>query len=211
MRSVTSRVLLATLLAMFLAGVAIPAIAAIDDRIQQLENPLSRSMMISSLYDMSETGRMPIKDYVILAVEEMQLETNIRVLAQLTHSIASSIDVLYRLRPESENALAEIVSVVGEETWQRVTTENDPDRARLWFNLLLESSSGQVAQDRLRALLDGAVSLPAVQLSEDLRWNVLIKLDCFHMTRLAPDKTKTATTTKQQQRNCNSKGPFLAV
>ena len=152
------------------------AIDAIGGRIQQLDDPLARSMMISSLYDMSRSGRMPIKDYVILAVKEMRQEPNIRVLAQLTASISSSIDLLYRLRPESEAALAEVLSVLEEDAWQLATSEGDPDRGRLWFDLLLKSSSGTVAQDRLRSLLDGDVSLPAVQLSEDLRWNILISL-----------------------------------
>jgi hypothetical protein len=60
--------------------------------------------------------------------------------------------------------------------WQRVTTDDDPDRASLWFNLFLQSGSGPVSQDRLRSLLDGAVNLPAVQLSEDLRWKILLAL-----------------------------------
>ena len=152
------------------------AISAIDGRLQQLENPLARSMMLDSLYSLSRSGRMPIRDYVILAVKEMQQESNIRVLAQLTGSISSSIDLLYRLRPQSVTALAEVLSVVEEDSWQRLTTEADPDRASLWFNLLLDSSSGVVTQDRLRSLLAGNVSLPAVQLSEDLRWNILISL-----------------------------------
>ena len=155
------------------------AIDAIDGRIQQLDDPLARSMMIRSLYDMSKSGGMPIANYVILAVKEMRQEPNILVLAQLAASISSSIDLLYRLRPESEVALAEILSVLEEDAWQFVTSEVDPDRGRLWFDLLLKSSSGTVAQDRLRSLLDGVVSLPAVQLSEDLRWNILISLSAL--------------------------------
>ena len=155
------------------------AIEAIDGRIQQLEDPLARSMLIRALYDMSKSGRMPIRDYVVLAFKELQQESNIRVLAQLTGSISSSIKLLYRLRPESGAALAEILPVVEEGAWQLVTRENDPDRARLWFNLLLGSSSGTVAQDRLRSLLDESVNLPAVQLSEDLRWKVLVKLSAL--------------------------------
>ena len=110
------------------------------------------------------------------SVKEMQQEPNIRVLAQLTDSISSSIDLLYRLRPQSGAALAEVLSVVEEDSWQRVTSEADPDRASLWFSLLLDSSSGVVARDRLRSLLEGSLGLPAVQLSEDLRWNILIAL-----------------------------------
>ena len=152
------------------------AISAIEGRLQQLEDPLARSMMLDSLYALSLSGRMPIRDYVMLAVKEMQQEPNIRVLAQLTDSISSSIDLLYRLRPQSGAALAEVLSVVEEDSWQRVTSEADPDRASLWFSLLLDSSSGVVARDRLRSLLEGSLGLPAVQLSEDLRWNILIAL-----------------------------------
>lgn len=155
------------------------AISVINGRLQQLEDPLARSMMLDSLYGLSRSGRMPIRDYVIMAVNEMQHETNIRVLAQLTGSISSSIDLLYRLRPQSGAALGEVLSIVEEDSWQRVTTEKDPDRASLWFNLLLDSSSGAVAQDRLRSLLEGELSLPAVQLSEDLRWNILTTLSAL--------------------------------
>jgi len=155
------------------------AIYAIKGRIRQLEDPLARSMLIGSLHDMALNGRMPIGDFVALAAEEMQHESNIRVLAQLTRAIGASIDLLYRLRPESDEVLAGILASVEEDSWQLVTTENDPDRARLWFNLLLDAAAGPATQARLRSLLQEKVSLPAVQLSEDLRWNILMKLSAL--------------------------------
>jgi aminopeptidase N len=152
------------------------AISAIDGHIQDLEDPLARSVLIRSLYDMSHTGRMPIEDYVTLALAESQAETNLRVLAQLTGSMSSSIDLLYRLRPGSEAALAQTLPTLEEAAWTWVNNEADPDRARLWFDLLLRASASPTAQDRLRSLLDETVSLPAVPMSQNLRWRVVIAL-----------------------------------
>jgi hypothetical protein len=56
---------------------------------------------------MSSAGGMPIQDYVFFALKELQTETNIRVLAQLTESAVASVNLLYRLQPESQDALAE--------------------------------------------------------------------------------------------------------
>ena len=155
------------------------AISAIKGRVQHLENPLARSMMIDSLSNMAKSGRMSIPDYVLLALDELETETNIRVVAQLTGSISGAIDLLYRLRPESEAALAQVLSSLEDKVWSLATTETDTDRARLWFNLLLNSTASAVAQDRLASLLDESVTLPAVPMSEDLRWQVVITLSAL--------------------------------
>jgi aminopeptidase N len=152
------------------------AVSAIKGRTQQLQDPLARSMLINALYDMTRSARMPIQDYVLLAVDEMQVEGNFRVLAQLSRSVTSSIRRLYRLRPESELALTELLSVLEDKVWQIVNTETDPDRSILWFNLLLESSASSVAQDRLQTLLNETVTLPTGPLSPELRWRVIVTL-----------------------------------
>jgi aminopeptidase N len=151
-------------------------IDVIKGRIQHLQDPLARSMMIRALYEVSGTESLPIEDYVKLALKESHTESNIRVLAQLLQSISASVDLLYRLRPESDDALTEVLTTLAESSWNQVTGESDPDRARLWFKLLLETSDSSAAQDRLRSLLNESVTLPGVQLSEDLRWSVIIAL-----------------------------------
>jgi aminopeptidase N len=162
-------------------------------------------MLIGSLHEMAMSGRMPIRDFVDLAAREMQQESNIRVLAQLTRSISSSIDLLYRMRPESEPALAGILAGVGDASWQLVTTESDPDRARLWFDLLLDASTGAMSQARLRSLLQEKVSLPALQLSEDLRWSILIKLG----TLGAPDYAQLLN--NERERDPSDQGQKFAI
>ncbi len=152
------------------------ALNVIKGRVQDLEDPLARSMLIRSLYDMSLSGRMSIRDYVLLANKELQTESNLRVLAQLTRSIARSVNLLYRLRPESDHALAEVLSTLENNIWNHATSETDRDRASLWFDLLLESSASPVAQDRLLSLLDETITLPGINLSEDLRWRVVVAL-----------------------------------
>ncbi len=181
------------------------AIKVIEGRIQQLHDPLARSMMIRTLYDMSGTGRMPLRDYVMLALKESQLESNIRVLAQLTQSIATSVDLLYRLRPESQQALADVLSLLAESSWNHVTSETDPDRARLWFDLLLEVSSSPAAQDRLRSLLNQTMALPGVPLSEDLRWYVIIALSKQNV----PDSERLIN--DERERDPSDKGQKLAI
>ena len=181
------------------------AVEVIESRIQQLNDPLARSMMIRALYDMTRSGRLPIRDYVILALRESQIETDIRVLAQLIQSIAASIDLLYRLQPDSETALTEVLSTLAESSWEHATSENDPDRARLWFELLLEASAGSVAQDRLRTLLNETVTMPAVQLSKDLRWNVVIALSTFGV----PDTEQLINA--ERERDPSDQGQKLAI
>jgi len=97
----------------------------------------------------------------------------------LTRSITDAIDLLYRLRPQSDEALAGILPAVEADSWELLTTETDPDRASLWFDLMLSSGSSPAAQEHLRSLLQKKVSLPAVQLSEDLRWRILIRLSAL--------------------------------
>ena len=182
-----------------------PAINVIKGRIQHLEDPLARSMMIRSLYNMSSAGGMPIQDYVFFALKELQTETNIRVLAQLTESTVASVNLLYRLQPESQDALAEVLSSVAEEAWNQVSSETDPDRARLWFDLLLETSASSTALNRLRSLLNETVRLPGLDLSSDLRWSVIIALSA----QAAPESERLIN--DERERDPSDLGQKLAI
>ncbi len=180
-------------------------VSAVNGRLAQLDDPLARSMFIRSLYDLARTGRMPIQDYVNLALTESETEPNIRVLAQLTRSIAASVDLLYRLRPESEQVLSEVQSTLESRTWEHSSTETDTDRARLWFDLLLAVTASSEGQDRLRSLLGETVTLPGVQLSPDLRWEVVITL-----SSLGADDSEGLIAT-ERERDASDQGQKLAI
>jgi aminopeptidase N len=181
------------------------AITAITGRIRQLDDPLARSMFIRSLFDMSQAGDMPIQDYVNLALDESEIEPNIRVLAQLTRSIANSVTLMNRLRPESEQALSEMIATLEGKVWQHATTETDPDRARLWFDLLGTVTASSEGQNRLRSLLDETATLPGVQLSPDLRWRIIITL-----SGLGAQDSPTLIAA-ERERDASDQGQKLAI
>ncbi len=152
------------------------AVAVVRDRLDDVEDPLSRSMFVQSLFDMTRKGDFALEEYATLASAAAEGEDNLRVLAQLTRSIENVVHTLERLTPDSAEALQRVRTSVMKLSWDRAQEETDPDKVRLWFDLYVVAAHGEANLSRLRGLLRGNVSIPALAMSQDLRWKIVLAL-----------------------------------
>jgi aminopeptidase N len=138
-----------------------------------LPEPLARSMFLAALFDRAMAGEMPVADYVVHAMRLADSETNIRVQQQLSASLIAAVDVMQRLEPETNAALERLVPQLEELSLAQAGSSATDDLKRTWFNTWLGVVSSGQGLETARDLLEGSVQVPGIEISSDLRWQLL--------------------------------------
>jgi aminopeptidase N len=100
-------------------------------------------------------------------------ETNIRVLQQLSASLLTAVDTMQRLRPETNAALARLIPQLEELSLRKAGGSATDDLKRTWFNTWLGLVSSDAGLETVKDLLEGSARVPDVEISADLRWQLL--------------------------------------
>jgi aminopeptidase N len=138
-----------------------------------LPEPLARSMFLAALFDRAMAGDMPVADYVDHAMRLAESETNIRVQQQLSGSLIAAVDAMQRLRPETNAALARQIPALEKLSLEQAGGSATNDLKRTWFNTWLGVVSSEEGLETVKALLDGSAQVPGIEISADLRWQLL--------------------------------------
>jgi len=150
--------------------------------LEELPEPLARSMFLAALFDRAMAGDMPIADYVDHAMRLSQSESNIRVQQQLSGSLIAAVDAMQRLRPETNEALARLVPVLEELSLRQAQNSATDDVKRTWFNTWLGVVSSEDGLETVKDLLEGSTDVPGIEMSADLRWQLLTILSASGAT-----------------------------
>jgi aminopeptidase N len=130
-------------------------------------------MFLAALFDRAMAGEMPVADYVVHAMRLADSETNIRVQQQLSASLIAAVDVMQRLEPETNAALERLVPQLEELSLAQAGSSATDDLKRTWFNTWLGVVSSGQGLETARDLLEGSVQVPGIEISSDLRWQLL--------------------------------------
>ena len=150
--------------------------------LEALPEPLARSMFLAALFDRAMSGEMPVADYVDHAMHLAKSETNIRVQQQLSGSIVAAVDAMQRLKPETNAALARLIPMLEELSVEQAGSSATDDLKRTWFNSWLGVVSSEEGLETVRDLLDGSTRVPGIEMSADLRWQLLTILSAAGAT-----------------------------
>jgi aminopeptidase N len=148
-------------------------VALLTDRLADIEDPFSRSIFLAALYDRAMAGVMPLAAYVDIALGLAQREENRRVVQQITSTIVGATDLMRRLRPETDGALARLLPEIERTSLRQAQTAALPDLKHLWFDAFLGTASSESGIDTVRALLDGNAEIDDIDISPEIRWRLL--------------------------------------
>jgi len=157
---------------------------ALDDRIVEvlreqlgdIPEPLTRSIFLTALFDRAMAGDMSLADYVGHAMRLAKTEQNVRIQQQISSSIIAAIDLMQRLRPETDDALARLLPELELQSFRYAADATTGDLKRTWFNTFIGVVSTETGVATVRALLNGTTEMPGLQISADIRWILLIIL-----------------------------------
>jgi len=151
-------------------------VAVLGDRLGDIADPMSRSIFLAALYDRAIAGAMPLADYLDLAIRLGDREQNLRVLEQVTTTFAGVTDLMQRLRPQTDAALARQLPAIEETSLRHARTAATRDVRLMWFNLFLNVVDTDGGIDTVRNFLDGEEKIAGIEISPELRWTMLIIL-----------------------------------
>jgi hypothetical protein len=119
---------------------------------------------------------MSLADYVGHAMRLAKDEKNVRIQQQISSSIVATIDLMQRLRPETDDALARLLPVLELQAFRHAADATTGDLKRIWFNTFIGVVSTETGVATVRALLNGTTELPGLDISADTRWILLMIL-----------------------------------
>jgi aminopeptidase N len=150
--------------------------ALLSEHLGDVADPLSRSMFLAGLSDKAMAGGTSIAAYVRQALRLAETEENMRVLEQITVSLVGATNMMQRLRPETDAELPRLLREIEGFALQRSQLAETQDLKSLWFNTFLDVVASEAGLGTARALLDGEAEIDGIEISPEVRWQLLILL-----------------------------------
>ncbi|MFT7280250.1 MAG: aminopeptidase N, partial [Pseudoalteromonas distincta] len=146
----------------------------------QIQDPLLRSMLWQSLWDSVRDGKLPLNEYLQVALANAPLEQDYTTLGQILGQISSANIYLNKGLSKQHDYVKDIAQQLEEITWQSTLANSDNKNIqRRWFNSYLKFAHTDSALDNLYKLLTGQHSLQGLIISQDVRWDIIAQLSRF--------------------------------
>jgi aminopeptidase N len=149
---------------------------ALEEQLSNIPEPLTRSIFLAALLDRALAGEIALADFIGHAIRLAENEQNIRIQQQISSSIVATIELMQRLRPETDDALAKLLPGLEERSLRHAANATTGDLKRSWFNTFTGVVSTEAGLAIVRALLNGTAEVPGLQISADVRWILLMIL-----------------------------------
>ena len=152
----------------------------------QIQDPLLRSMLWQSLWDSVRDGKLPLNEYLTVALANAPLEQDYTTLGQILRQISSAKVYLNKGLGSQNSFTQDIARQLEELTWQSTLTNSDnKNRQRRWFSSYLNFAHSPAALDNLYKLLTRQHSLENLTISQDIRWDIIAQLSRFQHVKAA--------------------------
>ncbi|MGW4103401.1 aminopeptidase N [Streptomyces sp. NPDC004976] len=145
------------------------SLATLREHLGSLTDPLARALCWSALWNMTRDALLPAREFIELVLRFAGRESDIGVL-QMLHAWAESAAVHYTAPGRREQAgrrLAEGVSL------QLYAAEAGSEHQLAWARFFARTAEAPAGFELLTSLLDGTVTLPGLEVDQELRWAFL--------------------------------------
>ncbi len=145
----------------------------------KVDDPLLRSMLWQSLWDGVRDGQLPLNEFITTALANASAEKDYTLLANVHGMISSSRRYLDAMQVDPAY-VRKTGEAMEELAWAGVqANKGDSNFQRRWFSHYLGLASSKNALDRLAAILDGKLVVDGLQVSQDVRWMIVNRLNRF--------------------------------
>ncbi|MFJ3134629.1 aminopeptidase N [Streptomyces sp. NPDC086843] len=145
------------------------SLATLREALGDLTDPLARALCWSALWNMTRDALLPARDFIELALRFAGRETDIGVL-QMLHAWAESAAVHYTAPERREQAGLRLAEGAAEQL--RAAGEGS-EQQLAWARFYAHVAAAPADFELLGSLLDGTVTLPGLEVDQELRWAFL--------------------------------------
>jgi aminopeptidase N len=167
--------------------------------LSNVSDPLLRTMLWQSLWDGVRDGKLPLNEFIATALHNAPLEKDYTLLGDVLGKVGMSKYYLNKMgdTPYAHKAARDLEQMA----WNGVVaSKGDDNFQRRWFDQYLGLASSREALDHLAAILDGRTKVEGLNINQDLRWDIIGRLNRYDYpgsaalveAELARDKSDTA-------------------
>jgi aminopeptidase N len=154
--------------------------ATTQKALAQIQDPLLRSMLWQSLWDSVRDGKLPLNEYLTVALANAPLEQDYTTLGQVLDQLAAANVYLNKGLGSQNDYVKDIALQLEDITWQSTLANSDnKNMQRRWFNSYVSLAHSPEALDNLYKLLTAQHSLENLSISQDIRWDIIAQLSRF--------------------------------
>ncbi|MEH6436055.1 aminopeptidase N [Massilia sp. DD77] len=146
----------------------------------KVEDPLLRSMLWQSLWDGVRDARLPLDEFIKVALNNAPQEQDYTLLGDVIGKIVASKGYLDAMN--LNNAYSKQTAKALEDmAWNGVVAHKGNDNfQRRWFGAYLNLASSEAALNRLAGLLEGKTPSEGLQINQDQRWAIIGRLNRYN-------------------------------
>lgn len=162
------------------------SLATLKENINGFTSSALRLMLWQNLWDGVRDIDIALTDYVDFVIANIPAENDDKVLLQVSDSLVSSYRFLTSIE-SSDLGLSNpsmttnnIKSAMEIFSWQQLKQAVPAsDAQKIWFNTLLAVTHSDEGVARLLSLLEGEIKLPSLVIDQDMRWQLIVKLNQY--------------------------------
>lgn len=161
--------------------------------LNQIQDPLLRSMLWQSLWDSVTSGHLSLKQYIGAILVNAPNESDLQVLQQIIASLHQTKAYLDRFDPTTSQTLISQAEIRQKSRYKKIALkaleqmslrktielEKQSEHQTLWFNAHIELANSQSSLDYLVQLLSGQAEIKGVALTQDVRWRIIHTLNRY--------------------------------
>ncbi|HZX28761.1 MAG TPA: aminopeptidase N [Telluria sp.] len=150
------------------------------DHMAAVSDPLLRTMLWHSLWDMVRDAKLPLNDFITVALNNAPLEKDYTLLGDVLGKLTGSAHYLDAMG--IDNAWTQKTRKAMEDmAWNgALAGKGDDNFQRRWFGVYLQLAASQPALERLASILDGKTTVDGLTINQDLRWSIIAHLSRYN-------------------------------
>ncbi|HLZ94225.1 MAG TPA: aminopeptidase N, partial [Candidatus Dormibacteraeota bacterium] len=162
------------------------SIKTLTTHLEGMTDPLARAISWAALWDMVRDAHLRARDYVQIALNNVDVETDAVMTQSLINQVLSAIEVFGD--PANRDAVRETVAAAARE--RALSAATGSDRQLLWTRAFIEAARKPDDVQWVRGLLDGSTSLEGLKVDFAVRWHgvaALARIGAFGADEIAAE------------------------
>ncbi len=146
--------------------------------INQVDDPLARGMLWSSVWDGVQEARLPLSDFIDILAKQLPHEDNMKLAAWLARIAKEASAYMQTFAALGWAQSADYLAVLETMVWERViAATTNQDMQKNWLDAYINIASTPLAKQQLLRLLDEQDMLLGFRLGQERRWQVIKRLN----------------------------------
>ncbi|GAB3414141.1 aminopeptidase N [Massilia agilis] len=142
-----------------------------------VSDPLLRTMLWQSLWDGVRDGKLPLNDFVSVALNNAPQEKDYTLLGDVLGKITASHEYIGKMGLTGAWA-QQTGKALEDMAWNATAAARGDDNfQRRWFSVYVDLAGSKEALARLASMLDGSTKVEGLDVNQDLRWKIIQQLN----------------------------------